>query len=86
MNGPSIYAPEYLRLQKDTQLHGIADMIETQIKTMQYLREDIQKAVQYLREGKAKFAPETTNSLVDDLIAKYTPVSDSPVVEKQGDL
>lgn len=34
-------------------------------------RADLEKAIQYLREGKAKLAPHTTNSFVDDLLAKY---------------
>jgi len=35
------------------------------------LRELLQLAVQYLKEGKAKFRPNTTNSFVDDFIAKH---------------
>ena len=35
------------------------------------LRADLELAIKYLREGKAKFAPGTTNSFVDDLLAKY---------------
>jgi hypothetical protein len=35
------------------------------------LRADLQIAVQYLKEGKIKFAPNTTNSFVDDFIAKH---------------
>ena len=31
----------------------------------------LKKAAQYLREGKAKFAPNTTNSFVDDWLAEY---------------
>ena len=33
-----IYAPDYLRNQKDTQLHSIADMIEEQVKKIQKLQ------------------------------------------------
>lgn len=29
------------------------------------------QAVDYLKQGKAKFAPNTTNSFVDDFIAKW---------------
>lgn len=35
------------------------------------MKEDFAKAIQFLREGKAQFAPNTTNSFVDDLLAKY---------------
>jgi len=34
-------------------------------------RLELQKAVKYLKEGKAKFAPNTTNSFVDEFIAKH---------------
>jgi regulator of replication initiation timing len=33
-----LYAPDYLRAQKDTQLHSIAEMIESQAETMHSLR------------------------------------------------
>ena len=32
---------------------------------------ELQKAVSYLIEGKKKFTPDTTNSLVDDFIKKH---------------
>jgi hypothetical protein len=35
-------------------------------------KNDLERAIQYLREGKAKYAPNTTNSFVDELIAKYS--------------
>lgn len=35
------------------------------------LKAKLSEAVQYLREGKAKFAPEVTNSLVDDFLKSY---------------
>jgi hypothetical protein len=34
------------------------------------LRSDLSEAVRYLREAKEKFTPNTTNSLVDDFLAK----------------
>jgi hypothetical protein len=36
----SMYAPDYLRNQKDKQLHDIADMIELQIDKIQKLKAD----------------------------------------------
>jgi len=36
------------------------------------LREELRTAVNYLRQGKIKYAPHTTNSLVDDFIAKHS--------------
>lgn len=38
------------------------------------MKEDLRKSIQYLKEGKLKFTPSTTNSLVDDLIKKYEKV------------
>jgi hypothetical protein len=38
------------------------------------LKQDLHKAIKFLREGKAKFAPTTTNSFVDDLLKKYEEV------------
>lgn len=38
MNTPQLYAPDYLRGQKDPQLHFIAKMIEEQIFTIQKVR------------------------------------------------
>lgn len=35
------------------------------------LRRGLIQAVKYLIEGKAKYAPNTTNSFVDDFIKKY---------------
>jgi hypothetical protein len=35
------------------------------------LREDLRKAIALLREGKRRFAPNTTNSTVDDFLAKF---------------
>ncbi len=35
---------------------------------------DLEAAVKYLREGKAKFAPNTDNSFVDDFLKKYESV------------
>ena len=38
------------------------------------LRADLDLALQCLREGKARFAPTTTNSFVDGLLARYPKV------------
>jgi hypothetical protein len=35
------------------------------------LREDLRTAIALLREGKQKFSPNTTNSLVDDFLSKF---------------
>ena len=40
------------------------------------LREDLRKAIALLREGKRRFAPNTTNSTVDDFLAKFDQPSD----------
>jgi len=40
MSEAQIYAPSYLRMQKDTQLHSIADMIEVNIEKIQTLHRD----------------------------------------------
>jgi hypothetical protein len=32
---------------------------------------ELRTAVQYLRQGKARFSPNTTNSLVDDFLNKH---------------
>lgn len=40
MSAPEIYAPDYLRGQKDKQLHGIAEMIERQVEKIQRLDEE----------------------------------------------
>ena len=37
----SMYAPDYLRNQKDPNLHNIADMIEQQVKDLAQLRKDL---------------------------------------------
>jgi hypothetical protein len=37
------------------------------------LKEAVAQAVQYLKEGKAKFAPNTDNSLVDRFIENWQP-------------
>lgn len=37
-----------------------------------HLRADLMLAIKYLKEAKAKHAPNTTNSFVDDLINKYS--------------
>jgi hypothetical protein len=42
------------------------------IAVIEELKEDLEKAIKYLREGKAKFAPHTSNSFVDDLLVKYS--------------
>jgi hypothetical protein len=41
MNECEMYAPNYLRAQKDTQLHLIADMIEKQMQTIHNLRQQL---------------------------------------------
>jgi len=35
------------------------------------MKSDLTKALKYLAEGKQRFTPNTTNSLVDDLLKKY---------------
>lgn len=39
-------------------------------------RIDLMLAIRYLKEAKARFGPNTTNSFVDDLIAKYGEVGE----------
>jgi hypothetical protein len=41
------------------------------IRERDELKEQLAEAVSYLREGKAKFAPTTTNSHVDVFLAQY---------------
>jgi DNA-directed RNA polymerase subunit F len=36
------------------------------------LEKELEKAVQYLRQGKALFAPNTTNSIVDEFLEKHS--------------
>lgn len=38
---------------------------------VQRLEADLAEAIGYLRQGKAQFAPNTTNSLVDDFLARF---------------
>jgi hypothetical protein len=44
--------------------------IEDLLSERDALKAKLEKAVQYLKEGKARFAPGTTNSFVDDFIAE----------------
>ncbi len=39
-------------------------------REVERLRKDLSEAVRYLRAAKKQFAPNTTNSLVDDFLAK----------------
>lgn len=46
--------------------------IETLKERIGEIETDLTLAIKYLKEAKARFAPSTTNSFVDDLIAKYS--------------
>lgn len=50
MNGPSIYAPDYLRLKEDKQLHLIADMIESQINRNIAYRHRVDRVIKAAQE------------------------------------
>lgn len=52
------------------------DIISDLKLQLEHQRRVIEKAGQYLREGKAKFAPHTTNSFVDDLIKEIEALGD----------
>lgn len=60
-------APDYAPCQQTT--------IDLAIEQYEEVRADLDLALKYLREGKARFTPNTTNSFVDDLLAKYPRVS-----------
>ena len=45
-------------------------------KELAKAREAISEAVKYLQEGKARFAPDTTNSFVDEFIEKWNEAAD----------
>ena len=45
--------------------------VQEWVKYTRELEAALIQAAQYLREGKAKFAPNTTNSFVDDFIEKW---------------
>lgn len=65
-------AIEYIRAD----IHAAeVERLDQEVKTLTAERERLNKALEqavaYLKEGKAKFAPSTTNSLVDDFIAKW---------------
>lgn len=55
-------------------VNALEDMLEAALFERDEFRLELQKAIQYLREGKSMFTPNTTNSLVDDLLAKYSSV------------
>lgn len=63
--------------------HGGGEVLHRFVESKYFVqvKADLDKAIQYLREGKAKYAPGTTNSFVDDLLAKYPQDSD----QKSGD-
>jgi hypothetical protein len=44
MNDPKMFAPDYLRLQKDKQLHLVADLIDKQSQQIQELKQIIREA------------------------------------------
>lgn len=44
--------------------------IDTLAEEVRRLEKLLAEAIQYLREGKNKFAPHTTNSFVDDFLAR----------------
>lgn len=62
LQAPSFWEGESDRLNKE--------LCEKDVEIMK-LKEELRLAVKYLKEGKAKFAPSTTNSFVDDFIAKH---------------
>lgn len=64
---------EYEHLEK--RIEAQTEVFAKVVGERNELREDLDKALQYLREGKAKFRPHTTNSLVDDLLEKYPRVT-----------
>lgn len=50
-----IYAPDYLRNQKDKQLHAIADLIEKQIEKIKKLHLELEFTKQYLDQYNTSF-------------------------------
>lgn len=45
MSDAQLYAPDYLRMQKDEQLHRIAEMIERMIERKSTLEQKLAKAI-----------------------------------------
>jgi len=49
----------------------VGERLSESQKIIHSLREELRAALMLLREGKAKFAPNTTNSFVDDFLDKH---------------
>lgn len=60
---------------RDCPHEGEVALLEQEIKQLTaekiLLQHVVNQAVEIIREGKRKFAPNTTNSLVDDFLERY---------------
>jgi len=61
-----------MNMQDAQAIKVILDELHEAIKHRDEAEAMLKLAVSHLRAGKAQFAPNTTNSLVDDFIAAYS--------------
>lgn len=48
------------------------EILPDELESLCKMARELKTAVKYLREGKAKFAPHTDNSFVDDFLKKHS--------------